>query len=84
MTTVNHHDTVRLRAKRKAMNPTSTAPPITNASDVIRIGRRRSREASTAASKALLPSSRSFRANSTIRMAFFDAKPISTTRPIWK
>jgi len=54
------------------------------ANDVIRIGRSRVRPASIAASLRERPCSSSpWRANSTIRMAFFDARPISTTSPIW-
>src|SRR5262249_46506630 len=58
--------------------------PSTKASEVITIGRKRSRAAFSAASTALLPSRNPCCANSTIRIAFFAARPISTTRPIWK
>jgi hypothetical protein len=51
------------------------------ASEVIRIGRSRKRAASTAASQRLRPRSSSCLANSTIRIAFFAASPISTTKP---
>ena len=49
---------------------------------VIRMGRRRSLAASTAAAAGDMPSSTFTLANSTIRMAFFAARPISTMRPI--
>ena len=52
--------------------------------EVITSGRKRMRAASMAASAADLPSSRALTANSTIRIAFFAARPISVTRPIWK
>ena len=56
--------------------------PAMNANDVIRIGRRRSRAPSSAASTIDPPcSSRSF-ANSTIKMAFLAVRPTSITRPI--
>ena len=54
------------------------------ASEVIRIGRKRSRAASTAAAEADRPSSCFSTAYSTIRIAFFAARPSSVTRPIWK
>jgi len=56
--------------------------PMMKANAVIRIGRKRSRAASMAASSAGLPWSRDIFANSTIRIAFFAARPISMTRPI--
>ena len=52
-----------------------------NANDVIRIGRSRSRAASTAASNRLTPSCCRSRANWTMRMAFLAARPTSTTKP---
>ena len=52
------------------------------ANEVIRIGRNRSRHASTIASTRGLPASSSCLANSTMRMAFLLARPISTTLPI--
>ena len=58
--------------------------PSTKASEVMTIGRKRSRAALSAASVAVLPSRKPCCANSTIRIAFFAARPISTTRPIWK
>ena len=61
---------------------TSGTTPRMKAKEVIRIGRSRSLDASTVASKAVLPSSCSCLANSTIRMAFLLARPTSTTRPI--
>ena len=51
--------------------------------NVIRIGRNRVRAAWIAASAAVAPSSSAWRANSTIRIAFFAASPTSTTKPIW-
>ncbi len=62
---------------------TNGTTPAMNASEVIRIGRRRRRQASTTASSARAPSASSVRANSTIRIAFFAARPTSTTSPIW-
>ena len=61
---------------------TSGATPRMKASDVIRIGRSRRRAALTAAAAGLLPASCAWRANSTIRIAFFAASPTSTTKPI--
>ncbi len=53
------------------------------AMEVIRIGRRRNRLASTAACTTPRPESSSSRANSTIRIAFFADSPTRTIRPIW-
>ena len=61
----------------------SGTTPRMNANDVIRIGRSRSRAASSAASKIGMPFSRFSFANSTIRIAFLAESPISVTRPIW-
>ena len=62
---------------------TRGATPRMKANEVIRIGRRRVRAASIAASQRFMPFSSSFwRANSTIRMAFLAARPISTMKPI--
>jgi hypothetical protein len=58
--------------------------PSTNASEVITIGRSRIRDASIAASTAVLPCSCSSVANSTIRIAFFAARPIVASSPTWK
>ncbi|MCY1247464.1 hypothetical protein D9M72_608000 [compost metagenome] len=55
--------------------------PAMNAMEVMTIGRRRRRQASSAASTIPLPPISSSRANSTIRIAFLHARPISTTRP---
>ncbi len=63
---------------------TSGSTPRMNASDVIRMGRSRSREASIAASMTESPLCRSCSANSTIRMAFLAASPISITSPTWQ
>ena len=58
--------------------------PRMNANDVIRIGRRRMRADSIAASTIDMPRSRSCSANSTIRIEFFAARPTSRTRPTWQ
>ena len=55
-----------------------------NASDVMTIGRRRSRAAFIAASSTDFPASRFITANSKIRIAFFAASATSIVRPIWK
>ena len=61
----------------------SGTQPRMKANEVIRIGRRRRRAPSSVASISdSLPFSASILANSTIRMAFFAASPISMTRPI--
>ena len=62
----------------------SGSTPRMNASDVIRIGRSRMRAASMAASITDMPCRRSCSANSTIRIEFLAARPISITRPIWQ
>jgi hypothetical protein len=74
------HD--RARGRARSVASISGITPMMNAKAVIRIGRNRSRAASSAASTAVLPLSRSIFANSTIRMAFLAARPISITRPI--
>ncbi len=74
-----------LRAAAPA--PVASASGITprmNASDVIRMGRSRMRADSTAASTIDRPFSRNCSANSTIRIAFFAARPMSRTRPTWQ
>ena len=48
------------------------------------MGRKRWRAASSAASKGDIPAIIFWLANSTIRIAFFAASPMSVTRPIWK
>ena len=63
---------------------TSGSTPRMKASEVIRIGRKRSLDASIAASTMVIPRSRSCSANSTIRIAFFADSPISMTRPTWQ
>ena len=50
---------------------------------VIRIGRKRAADASSAASRRSSPSARFCFANSTIRMPFFVTSPMSITSPIW-
>ena len=62
----------------------SGSTPRMKASEVMRIGRKRSRAASTAAAEADSPSSCLSTAYSTIRIAFLAARPSSVTRPIWK
>ena len=64
-----------------AINSGST--PRMNAIEVMMIGRSRSRQASSVASRIGLPVRRITLANSTIRIAFLLARPTSTTRPIW-
>ena len=61
---------------------TSGTRPRMNATDVIITARNRARAPLTAASRMLSPASRRSLANSTIRMPFFAASAISTTRPI--
>ena len=60
---------------------TSGVTPRMKAIEVIRIGRSRRCAASTAAAKRSRPASSSCLANSTIRMAFLAARPISTMKP---
>src|SRR5215468_5899962 len=77
---------------RRAHDLAATAPapeavhsgtePRMKANEVIKIGRRRKRAPSSAASTKGLSCSYSSFANSTIRIAFLAAKPISMTRPI--
>ena len=59
----------------------SGSAPKMNANDVMRIGRRRSRAPSIAASTSGMPRWCERRANSTMRIAFLAASPISMTRP---
>ena len=76
---------IDLRALAPApLAKTSGATPRMKANDVIRIGRKRARAASTAASMIGLPSlTRCSRATSTIRIAFFADSAMSRMRPIW-
>src|SRR5258708_3127663 len=60
---------------------TSGKTPRTNANEVMRIGRSRTRAASTAASSREAPSCWRSRANWTMRMAFLAARPTRTTKP---
>ena len=63
----------------------SGSTPRPNASEVIRMGRRRMRTACRVASMSPLPSSSiNALANSTIRIAFFDESPMVARRPTWK
>ncbi len=61
----------------------SGSAPAAVASVVISTGRRRTVAASMIASTNARPWSRSWFANSTIRMPFLLAMPISITEPIW-
>ena len=61
----------------------SGTTPRMNAKAVIKMGRNRSRADSSAASSMDMPSSCLALANSTIRIAFLAARPISMMRPIW-
>ena len=54
------------------------------ASEVIRIGLKRSRAAVSEACSTLMPCACRSLANSTIRMAFLADRPITVIRPIWK
>ena len=76
---------IDLRALAPApLATTSGATPRMKANEVIRIGRKRARAASTAASRIGLPSfTRCSRATSTIRIAFLADKAMSRIRPIW-
>src|SRR5262249_25033559 len=73
--------------ERRALAPaprakTSGNTPRMKVNEVIAIGRKRTREASMAASKMLLPAIRLSRALSTIKIAFFADNAISSTSPI--
>jgi hypothetical protein len=57
--------------------------PAQKAIEVIRIGRRRIRQALITASSSASPRSSSSLANSTIRIAFLQARPTSTTSATW-
>ena len=61
---------------------TSGTTPRMKANDVIMIGRSRSCTASSVARRGSAPSSRRDFANSTIRIAFLQARPTSTMKPI--
>ncbi len=61
---------------------TSGTAPAMVATEVIRMGRKRTDADSAIASRMLMPSSRNWLANSTIRMPFFAARPMSMTMPI--
>ncbi len=63
-------------------NASGNTPRI-NARDVMMIGRKRSRTASSVDCISSSPRSTLILANSTIRMAFFADKPISVINPIW-
>ena len=66
--------------------PTATTngrSPRMKASDVIITGRKRRRAPSVAASSRGTPRSLSCFANSTMRIPFFAANPMSTIIPIW-
>jgi len=61
---------------------TNGKTPKMKANAVMRMGRSRSRAPASAASKTDVPRSYSVLQNSTMRMAFLAASPISITRPI--
>ena len=70
-------------APAPAARISGTTPRI-NAKAVMRIGRNRNRADSSAASSTDIPSCSCFAfANSTMRIAFLAASPISMMRPIW-
>ena len=72
-----------LRASAPAPDAVSSGTtPRMNANAVIRIGRKRSLAAFIVASMSGLPDSSSIFANSTIRIAFFAARPMSMISPI--
>ncbi len=73
----------RLSDAAPSENAIGTEPRIV-ASDVMRIGRKRSAAASLAASCHVLPSSRRWLATSTMRIPFFVTRPMSTMLPIWE
>ena len=58
--------------------------PAMNASEVIRMGRRRSLAACIAASTGVAPRFSASSANCTIRMAFLADRPMVVSRPTWK
>ena len=62
----------------------SGATPRMKANDVMRMGRRRCRAASSVASTRPIPESCRAMANSTIRMAFLAASPIVVSNPTLK
>ena len=68
----------------RAFAITSGTTPRMKASEVIRIGRSRMRAASTGGIQGRQSLLLNCSANSTIRMAFLLAKPISITSPIWQ
>ena len=70
------------RRRRRAVS-SSGRPPSTVAIMVITTGRRRMSAALRIASRTDWPWSRSWLANSTIRMPFLAIRPTSMTRPIW-
>ncbi|MNF05975.1 hypothetical protein D3C80_2058300 [compost metagenome] len=62
----------------------SGSTPAIKASEVIRIGRKRVRAAESAAAVRVLPCFNAASANSTIRMAFFDDRPMVVSSATWK
>ena len=64
------------------VDSTSGSTPRMKANAVMRIGRRRRRAPASAASTSDAPRSCSTLANSTMRIAFLAARPITMTRPI--
>ncbi|MNT45889.1 hypothetical protein D3C72_1824990 [compost metagenome] len=73
----------RLAAPAPEAMANGRAPKI-NASEVITIGRKRSRAASIEASCKDFPACMSSTANSTIKIAFFADSPMRVTRATWK
>ena len=74
---------ITLRPSAPAPDAVSSGTtPRMNAKAVIRIGRKRSFAADIVASMSGLPASSSIFANSTIRIAFFAARPMSMISPI--
>src|SRR5487761_1905609 len=63
---------------------TSGKTPTMKANEVIKMGRKRKRHASKIASSKLIPSSCNLRANSIIRIAFLDDKPMMAIKPTLK
>src|SRR5690606_7496989 len=70
--------------ERAPVASASGVTPRPKASEVMRIGRRRSRTALMVASISPLPSSRYCLANSTIRLAFFEVRPTVVSMATWK
>src|SRR5690554_2519435 len=76
--------TARWPAEPAPVANTRGITPMIKASEVIRIGRKRRRQAVSVASIKPLPSCCRLRANSMIRMAFFADRPMMAIRPTLK